>query len=402
MQNSKHVLIIGGGIAGPVAAMFLHKAGISSAVYEAREEAEAGGAALQVAPNGMYVLKALGLDHKVAEAGCVASRLQFRNSAGKVLSTMCTCDPAPDGSPAVTIMRSSLHAVLIDALRERGIPIYFGKQLIAIDDAGSARPVKAGFKDGTSAEGDIVIGADGIWSATRRLIMPDAPEPVYTGLLGIGGVAPMEALSAPMLADRELMTMTWGASGFFGYGPCRLGNTPVMLWWSNQARQAPPTREETRQESTANLMRAVREVHHDWHQPVGSLIEQTEELQCIAIYEMPSLGSWSKGRVVLIGDAAHAMATSAGQGASQALEDAMLLAKLLRDEPGPLDHAFASYETQRRPRVEKISAMARRNSDRKKTLTPFAMHVRDFLVAHVLPSLARRSWNQIYAWKVAW
>ena len=86
----------------------------------------------------------------------------------------------------------------------------------------------------------------------------------------------------------------------------------------------------------------------------------------------------------------------------QALEDAMLLAKLLRDEPGPPHHAFASYETQRRPRVEKISAMARRNSDRKKTLSPFAMHVRDFFVAHVLPALARRSWDQIYAWKIAW
>ena len=175
-----------------------------------------------------------------------------------------------------------------------------------------------------------------------------------------------------------------------------------MLWWSNQQQDTPPSREELKSSSQLDLRRSLIDRHGDWHRPIPQLIEKTDHVVNVAIYEMPSLPAWHKGRAVLIGDAAHAMATSAGQGASQALEDTIVLAKLLRDEPGPMQNAFTAFEEQRRPRAEKVSALSRRNSERKKTLGPFALRVRDFFVAHVLPVVARRSWNSMYAYKVDW
>jgi len=403
-MSIRHALIIGGGLAGPVTAMFLQQAGISAAIYEARSAVEEASSGLQIAPNGMNVLKAIGIDGKVADAGCITSHICFRNSEGKVLSRLENGNPQHHGAPAVTITRSALHQVLISEAIRRGIPVCFGKRLVELENRPEG-PVHARFEDGTSAEGDIVIGADGIWSAVRRLTMPQAPDPTYTGLLGVGGIVPLTNLAnSPCLAlaDRDTMTMTWGPAGFFGYGACRLRSGKAMLWWSNQPQEVAPTREELKSASQDELRRQLMELHRGWHEPIESLIESTEEIQRIAIYEMPSLPAWHRGRAVLVGDAAHAMATSAGQGASQALEDGMLLARLLRDQRGAIEETFAAFEQQRRSRVEKISAMARRNSDRKKPLGPFGLRIRDFLMAHLLPALAGRSWNAMHAYKIDW
>ena len=401
MKPTRHALIIGGGIAGPVVAMFLQKAGISSAIYEARTSAEDLSSCLQIAPNGMNVLKGIGLDAKVTAAGTVTSHLRFRNSQGKFLSRVENGNLAAHGALAVTIVRSTLHSVLMTEAIQRGIPVHLGKRLVRIDDQ-PGQPVAAHFEDGSSAEGDIIIGADGSWSAVRRLTMPEAPDPVFTGLVGVGGFAPLDDSPGWMLADQSEMTMTWGASGFFGYGVCRVPQGKAVFWWSNQPQEMPPTREELKSVPKDELRRNLIALHGDWQNPIRQLIEQTDEVQRIAIYEIPSLSTWHKGRAVLIGDAAHAMATSAGQGASQALEDTIALARLLRDEPGPMQNAFPAFEEQRRPRAEKVSAISRRNSERKKTLGPFALRVRDFFVAHVLPVVARRSWNAMYAYKVDW
>ncbi len=401
MESTRHALIIGAGIAGPVVAMFLRKAGISSAIYEARTSAEDAGSFLQIAPNGMNVLKAIGLNTKISTAGIVTSHIRFRNSHGKTLCRVANGSPEAHGAPAVLIVRSTLHRILMTEAIERGIPVSLSKRLVHIVDL-PGQPVVAHFEDGSSAEGDIIIGADGIWSAVRRLVMPEAPNPVYTGLIGVGGLAPLHDSPGMMLADESEMTMTWGPSGFFGYGIGRVGQEKSMLWWSNQPQETPPTREELKSAPQEDLRRDLVATHGDWHTPIRQLIEQTDEVLRIAIYEIPSLSTWHKGRAVLIGDAAHAMATSAGQGASQALEDTIVLAKLLRDEPGPMQNAFPAFEEQRRPRAEKVSAISRRNSDRKKTLGPFAERMRDFFVAHILPVVARRSWNAMYAYKVDW
>lgn len=401
MKPTRHALIIGAGIAGPVIAMFLHKAGISSAIYEARTSAEGVGSFLQIAPNGMNVLKVIGLDTKISSAGTVASHIRFRNSHGKSLCRITNGSLEAHGAPAVLILRPALHRILMTEAVERGIPVSLGKRLVRIVDQ-PGQPVVAHFEDGSSAEGDIIIGADGIWSAVRRLVMPEAPNPVYTGLIGVGGLAPLHDFPGMMLTNEPEMTMTWGPRGFFGYGVGRVGQEKSMLWWSNQPQDAPPTREELKSAPQEDLRRDLIATHGDWHTPIRQLIEQTDEVLRIAIYEMPSLSTWHRGRAVLIGDAAHAMATSAGQGASQALEDTIALAKLLRDEPGPMQNAFPAFEEQRRPRAEKVSAISRRNSERKKTLGPFAERMRDFFVAHVLPVVARRSWNAMYAYKVDW
>ena len=401
MPTSRHALIIGGGIAGPVMALFLQKAGISSAIYEARSSAEEAGSGLQIAPNGINVLKDIGLDGKVADAGSITTHLSFRNSRGKRLSRIAVGDPKQHGAPAITISRAALHRVLVSEAVQRGIPVYYDRRLVRIADQ-PGEPVIAHFEDGSSAQGNILIGADGVWSAVRRLAMPRAPQPHYTGLLGVGGFASITETNRLSPEERQTMTMTWGPSGFFGYGECKMPQGKTMMWWSNQPKEFPPTREDLKLTSQTELRNELLAMHGGWHDPIATLIRSTEEVMHIAIYEMPSLPAWHRGRAVLIGDAAHAMATSAGQGASQAIEDTIVLAKLLRDEKGPMENAFPKFEQQRRARVEKISAIARRNSDRKKTLGPFALRVRDFFVAHLLPALAGRSWNAMYAYKIDW
>ncbi len=141
----------------------------------------------------------------------------------------------------------------------------------------------------------------------------------------------------------------------------------------------------------ADLQRRLLALHGDWAQPVPQLIQSAEVILDVPIHDVPSLPRWSAGRTVLIGDAAHAVAPHSGQGASMALEDAMFLAKLLRESDGAsLEKVFTNFEQQRRPRTDNVIALGRRNAQRKEKMSPAAYWFQQQMIRIFLPLTTKK------------
>jgi 2-polyprenyl-6-methoxyphenol hydroxylase-like FAD-dependent oxidoreductase len=208
----RKALIIGGGIAGPVAAMFLKRAGIDAVVYESRAETDgAAGWFLNLAGNGIEVLKTLGIAAPIIAEGSPAPRMIIESGRGKRLGEV--RNGARAGlTESVVIRRGMLQQQLYDAATKQGIQIYYGKRLRAIEAAGE-KGVTAAFEDGTTAQGDLLVGCDGIHSRTRQIINPDAPKPSYSGLISTGGFTCRPAL--PPTPGTQYMI--FGKRAFFGY-----------------------------------------------------------------------------------------------------------------------------------------------------------------------------------------
>ena len=383
MNKSRRVLIIGGGIAGPTLSMFLRRAGIDVEVFEAYPRAENVGGGFQIAPNGMRVFEALGLAPAIAAEGSAAGEFTFLNHQGRVIGRM-----RPDrAGKAITTMRAPLYRVLLDAVAGSGISIQYGKRLREISHRQGQ--VIAHFEDGTTAHGDLLVGADGVHSRVRALIAPEHARPRYTGMLGIGGLAGSGVQIPDDAARSRSLNFVLGPRLSFGYARMN-ARERRWGWWCHLPQQAEPARSDLQAIPTETLRRQVADAFAGWCDPVGPCIASTETIVRTGIYEVPPLPSWSRGPVVLIGDAAHAMSPAAGQGASLALEDAMLLAQLLGDGARPLDRAFADFERRRRGRVRSIAAAARSNDERSlKPLGAFGCWMRDRLFPLLAPLLAR-------------
>lgn len=400
----EHVLIIGGGIAGPSLALLLHQAGISSAVYEAYPEAEDIGGGLQIAPNGMQVLGQIGIAGRILAQGVVGEELSFENQNGAVLARVGNGRGQRYGFPAVQIARNALHKGLKDEAERLGVSIAYRKRLI--DISSQCDGVVARFEDGALAEGTILIGADGVHSRTREIVLPDGPRPAYTGIVTVGGFAshPGLVLASPLEMGRQ--HMIFGREGFFGYGYFDPRNPSRVMWWSHLERAREPLKEEYMRWAIEQLRSELLERHHGWTQPVQTILRSATELMRGAVYDVASLPTWWKDRVLLIGDAAHAISPHAGQGASLALEDAMLLAKLLRERQGTHqgshEETFARFMQARRARVEKVIAEARKRGDGKRVLTPAQAWVRDRFLSILLRARGERMNEWMYTYTIDW
>ncbi len=182
-------MIIGGGVAGPVAALFLREAGFGVEVFEACGGPSEAGGALGLAPNGMHVLVAAGVEERVRDVSVTGSQWNFENQYGKVLVRSSAGDPRRYGHAGVMITRAALHRAVVEHAQSRGVAMHYGKRLVRIDDE-PGQPVVAHFADGSTAEADFVVGADGIGSQVRQAVMPEAPKPSYTGMMAPGGFSP--------------------------------------------------------------------------------------------------------------------------------------------------------------------------------------------------------------------
>jgi FAD-dependent urate hydroxylase len=371
-------LIIGGGVAGPVAAMALQRASIDAVVYEVHPPTtEEVGSYLTVATNGIDALRAIGADQPVLEAGFPTPVNVLYSGTGRRLGAVSNGGRLPDGTTAHTIKRARLYRTLLQQAADRGIQVEYGKRLRDVaptPDGG----VLARFHDGTTAAGDVLVGADGIHSTTRHLIDAAAPAPRYVGLVNFGGYT----YEATPGAEPGAWHMIFGRRAFFGYVVDPAGGT---VWFANVPRAK--VGEAERAATTAEQwQRQLVELFAGDRGPASDLIAAgTLELVADNTHDLPSVPVWRRGPMVVIGDAAHAPSPSSGQGASMAAEDAVVLVKALRDLPD-VPQALAAYEGLRRRRVERIVAQGTRSSS-SKTPGPAGRVVRDLLLPVVFKLL---------------
>ncbi|MDJ0381002.1 NAD(P)/FAD-dependent oxidoreductase [Streptomyces sp. G-G2] len=367
--KARSALVIGGGIAGPVAAMALRRAGIEATVHEAYDStADGAGGGMTIAPNGQNALDAIGAGDIVRAIGTPVTAMGLRSWTGKDLARFAPPSRLPSQR---FVWRADLYRAIHDEAERRSVPIHHGKRLTGTTDTGSG--VTAHFADGTQASADILIGADGIRSTVRSLIDPAAPEPNYAGLVCFG--ARMERSGAP--STNGVMYMCFGKRAFFGY---QVFEDSSAVWFVNLPHRLPMTVAEAKAIGAEAWMRTLLTAFADDRTPALEMISRTDVGQLLItgpMENMPGVATWTRGRTMLIGDAAHAASSSSGQGASIAVEGAVELARCLRDLP--YEQAFAAYEHLRRPRVERIIKLgARTNSN--KTAGPVGRALRDLVM----------------------
>jgi FAD-dependent urate hydroxylase len=396
--TNKKALIIGGGIAGPVTAMALQRAGVESVVYEAYDTSAGlgAGAFLTVAVNGLDALRTLDAHEPVLDAGFPTRNIEFFSGTGKRLGEVPIGGTLPDGTDTHTIKRADLYRVLHDQAIRRGVRIEHGRRLVDAETTPDGGVV-ARFADGSRAAGDLLIGADGIHSRTRRIIDPTAPEPRYTGLGNIGGFT----RNASVNTKPGIYVMVWGRRAFFGYTVSPSGE---IWWFANPPSARELTRAELAATTTEQWKRWLIDLFADDASPAVEIIEATTgELPATNQYDVPSVPTWHRGPMVIVGDAAHATSPASGQGASMAIEDAVVLAKCLRDLPD-IRQAFAAYERLRRERVERVVGQGARSSSGK-AAGPIARVLRDLMLPVILKRVAsggEKSLAWMYDYHIDW
>ena len=391
-QRSRKALVIGAGIAGPITAILLKRAGIDAEIFEAWPRSTGIGGGLQIAPNGMHVLAEAGLASEMIQRGAVAEAIEFYSQSGAKLGTVNRNMRERFGQPAVNMRRSVLNEAVLAKADAADIEVSFEKRLVRIEDRAD-QPIVAYFADGSSAEGDFLIGADGVHSAVRNHVVTDAPKPFDLDLVSFGGFVPRSLLESARTPPSLIMTV--GQSGFFGYGFCNSDPDTGAMCWSTMPTHGIDAATFRAMDQEA-LRRHLRRYHAGWHAPIPQLIDALQEIVVSASLDLATLPNWSRGRALLIGDAAHATSPHAGQGASVALEDALRLARLLNQE-AETGAAFANFESERRGRVERIVALARRNGNQKREFSRTGAWFRDQMLKLVLP-LNARSQDWIYGY----
>lgn len=346
-----NVLIVGGGIAGPITALAMQKAGLQPIVFEAFDRtAEGVGAFMNIGPNGLDALDALDLTDLVRKHGFDTPGMAFYRHTGERLTPdIPTNRLAHNGANIHTLQRSDLYITLRDETVNRGIPIEYGKRLV--DATTRNGRVRAEFADGTHAEGDLLVGADGLHSRVRQVIDPSAAGPRYLGVLNAFGYLHGYPTGEPA----GVIRMFFGRKCFFMYTEDPNGD---IHWYANPPRATPPDEAGLRSPQWRDEL--LRLFEGDG-MPAADMIRATTELPPLFLNrDLPSVRVWHRDRMIIIGDAAHAVSPTAGSGASIAMEDAVVLAKCLRDAP---DHerAFRTYERLRRERVEAVVRQGRDN-----------------------------------------
>ncbi len=394
-RQKRKALIIGCGVAGPVVALFLQRAGIDAEIYEAgAESTDYGGSFLNMACNGLGVLKTLGLDDQVSSQGSSIPRMIIWSGKGKRLGEVRNGARAEVGAPSINILRSRLHQVLREGAEDQRIKMAFGKKLAGLSTG--EQGVIATFEDGTTAEGSFLVGCDGVYSRTRQLINPEAPSPEYTGLISTGGFA--QHSSFPPTTDT--MHFVFGKLAFFGY---HIGSSGELYWFVNFPQKEAPARGDLDMIVSDEWQERMLDLFRGDLPLISEMIRATDSaIIGYPIYDISTQPIWHQGPVVLVGDAIHAVSPNAGQGASLAVEDAIVLAKCLQDI-SDLEQAFSTYERLRRTRVERMVQHGRSAGQGKVMTNPIQVWFRDRLAPLFLKLFANPSaLDWVYSYKVDW
>lgn len=343
-----------------------------------------GAEALTLASNGIDALATLGLGTEVTARGFPTRTMRLSNHTGRVLAEFPMAPERPDGLEVHTVRRSDLYRVLRDAATARGIPVRYGKRLV---DA-TPRPgggVIARFADGELVEADLLVGADGLRSAVRTIIDPGAPAARYAGLLNTGGYA--TDVTLPPRFRTDVIEFCFGRNCFLGYSVAPDGS---VWWFANPASRQEMGRAELAAISEDEWRRRLHALFAGDDLPAALLIDGSDHIFAgWNTYDFPTVPTWHRDDMIIVGDAAHATSPASGQGASMAIEDAVTLARCLRDNDS-VAAAFADHESLRRERVEKVVRQGKRNGTGK-TAGPVARVIRDKVIMPMVASRAAKT-----------
>jgi salicylate hydroxylase len=342
------VAVCGGGIGGLATAIALHKFGLDVTVYEQTRQFARVGADINLTPNAVRALDGLGIGPAIRES---AARPQFRISrtwdTGAETSRLPMGDSAEQqyGAPQLTMHRGDLMTALENRLPS-GV-VEMGRRVSGVADG------RIEFTDGSGVSADVIVGADGIHSAVRTALL-GREQPTFTGVVAFRAVVPTERVGD--LPNLDSFTKWWGPDS----------STQIVTFPLNQGKDifvfATCGQEEWTEESwtTPGSVTELRELYRDFHPEARALLDACDDVLKSALYVRDPLASWTDGRSVLLGDAAHPMMPFMAQGAGMAVEDAVVLSRCLSlfDDPAV---ALQTYQETRLQRTSRIQRGSRSN-----------------------------------------
>jgi len=342
------ILVVGGGIGGLTLALSLHQAGIACRVFEAAPEIKPLGVGINLLPHAMRELTELGLQERLAAVAVETKEFCYYDRFGRFIYKEPRGRFAGYDWPQLSIHRGDLHAVMLEAVRERLGPDSFvlGKKCtsFAQDKSGVDKSgVRVDFSDGSSASGAAVIGCDGIHSAVRKLLHPNEGPPAYQGINMWRGVT----RGQPYLSGASMVIAGWLEVGKMVVYPIR--NFPDGTQLLNWVAEIQSTRNAMQDWNLAGRLEDFYPVFedrtHDWLD-IAAMIRNATSILEYPMVDRDPLPFWTQGRVTLLGDAAHPMHPRGSNGGGQAILDARVLAGCLRREAS-VESALAAYEKAR-------------------------------------------------------
>jgi len=352
-KDRPSIAIVGAGIGGLAVAATLRRYGMEARIYEQAQRFGHIGAGIQMMPNSMKILRQIGLEERVrCTSFAPYSHLNRVWDTGEVTREL----PMPEGlygAPYLCMHRADLHEALMSVLPADIFTL--GRRLVGLEQ--NSGGVTLAFSDGSREKADMVIGADGVHSVVRDIIVgPDAP--IHKGRIAYRAVFPAE-----LMRGHDI-----GASRTKWWGPDR----HIVVYYTNAQRSevyfvtsVPEpagwvTRESWSAKGDINELRAA---YAGFHHDVRAVLEACPDCHKWAILEREPLAHWSQGRAVLLGDAAHPMTPYMAQGGATAIEDAAVLARCLAEAGGEdIAGAFRRYEAHRKPRTSLIQAISSANT----------------------------------------
>lgn len=384
VAREMRALIVGAGIGGLSLAHGLLRLGMDVAVFERMPELREVGSGLTLWVNAMRALEKLGVDDGVRARAAVVEVIENRSWRGRHMSTLPIHAVGKKfGADSYSIHRGELQAALASALPDGVVQV--GREATALSQDDNR--VTLNFKDGSQERGDLLVGADGIYSIVRSQLF-GTREPRYSGYTCWRSAAKVEAGLLPPTTYVQL----YGPSATFGIFP--IGPNYVSWYGTKIAPAGEPAGD------GAQRKRDSLATFGDWYGPVVDVLEATEprEIARQDIYDREPLARWTSGRVTLLGDAAHATTPALGQGGCMAIEDAVVLSREL-SLGGDVTASMRRYESKRRKRTYGIVAQARRHGAFYHGRIPVLAFVRDLFLRSAPVPIAMREVEKLMGYE---
>ncbi|KAI4256617.1 MAG: hypothetical protein LQ352_002007 [Teloschistes flavicans] len=347
------VIIIGGGISGVAAALALQQQQRHVSIYELRDGPSTIGGALNLTPNALRYLDAWNVLPKLLPRGCSVGSFELYNMIdGTMTAEMPLGNVARFGYQVMRILRKDLLDALLETLGEQGVSVEYGKAVSEIQEIEGG--IRAVFKDGTSVDGQLLLGCDGIHSRTRMGLVEPERRPIYTKIAVVLGLVDAASLTSPIHFRDTAFNMSPNGSLIASYfNPDRRQIFLGALMQTEEEKDRDGWR--VRGSDQDRLGEELKTRFKDIRIPcLSEMIANVNELSLYPVHKLTGGGRWSRGGVVmLLGDAAHAMPPQ-GESVGYALEDVALFAELLKgcESPAQLPQLFQRYEDLRRPRID--------------------------------------------------